>query len=86
MIIRTLEMSEMEMIEGGLSCSSSFGLVAAGIVGGALLMASGPVGWARASARESDDPEMRRDKQRSKRQPRTSGRGHPFAFQTDQSR
>ena len=43
--MKRLELSKLESISGGLECSSGFGASAAFIVGGLLLMASGPLGW-----------------------------------------
>lgn len=43
--MKNLELNQMELVEGGLSCGSVFGLAAAGIFAGVLVIASGPIGW-----------------------------------------
>tara|TARA_B110000090_G_scaffold123725_1_gene137016 strand:+ start:122 stop:322 length:201 start_codon:yes stop_codon:yes gene_type:complete len=43
--MKTLELNQMELIEGGLNCGSTMGLAAAGLLAGFLVAATGPVGW-----------------------------------------
>lgn len=42
--MKKLELNKLELITGG-GCSDGLGVAAAMLVGGMLLMASGPIGW-----------------------------------------
>lgn len=43
--MKTLELNQLEVLEGGIDCATGLGGAVGTIVAGALLAASGPVGW-----------------------------------------